>query len=460
MKRVSLRARLTAAVAVLVMLVVAAAGLVIAARIDHRDRADVDRQLLARAEKVRADASKLLGDEQEPGRGTDDEYGELLSGSDSLVRLLSDGGVVAQRGDQPQGAVPLPAAEGFSTVMVGGYPWRSLVQPLDASGSDQLQVLQSLEHQELRLEDNRRIAAGVAVLAALLAGLAVWLLVGLVLRPLRRLRDAAVTIGPGDTRQLPQVSSPAEVADLSGTLNAMLHRLQEAMLATRRFTADAGHEMRTPLTSLGMDLESLHRNPDLPPEARARMLAAMTAEHQRLVSLLDGLQALARGDAGALPEHQLGDVTDIVADAVDAARRRHPTVTFTTRLPDSAVMVDGWSAGLRLAVDNLLSNAALHGRPGGHVEATVTVSGAGAVIAVADDGPGIPAADRAAMKERFTRGPMPQAEGSGLGLALVKQQATIHHGQLKLATSAAGGLLATIDLPTAGNESVSAAEPK
>lgn len=447
--RVSLRAQLTVAVALLVMLVVVAAGQVIALRIDHRDRSDVDRQLVAQADKVRADAGKLLDGDHESEPDSGDEYGELLSGSESVVRLLRGGQVVAERGDHPDTAIPLPSGDGFSTVTVGGYPWRSLVQPLETGATDRLQVLQSLEHQQLRLEDNRRIAVGVGTLAALLAAAGVWLVTGLVLRPLRRLRDAAVTIGPGDTGRLPHIGSPLEVADLSGTLNGMLDRLQTAMLATRRFTADAGHEMRTPLTSLGMDLEALSRNPHLPEQAREQALAAMTEEHRRIVSLLDGLQALARGDAGALPEHTAVEVTEIVADAVAQARRRHSSLTFRAVLPDGPVPVDGWAAGLRVAVDNLLSNAALHGRPAGRVDVAVHADGATVRIVVADDGPGIPEDERDRMRQRFTRGRAPRAEGSGLGLALVEQQASLHGGRLILAASAAGGLEATVELPLA-----------
>jgi len=442
----SLRVQLTASVALLVMLVVALAGLTIALRIDHRDRSDAGRQMSVQADRVRQDVGKLLHDGTTPGQHPTDEYGELLNGSQTLVRLLSHGQVVAERGDEPAGPIPAPAATGFSTLVIDGRPWRSLVEPIDAAGTDQLQILRNMQSLEQRLDDNRRIVALVAVLAALLAGTGAWLIAGLLLRPLQRLRTAALGIEPTDTRQLPQVHRPQEVADLSATLNSMLHRLQTAMAATRRFTADAGHEMRTPLASLGMDLESLTRNPGLPPGQRRDVLTAMTAEHRRLVAVLEGLQALARGDAGALPGREPVDITETVTSAVDQARRRHPRVTYTLLGAQDAVLVDGWATGLRLAIDNLLDNAALHGNPDGTVRVAIANPSEHVTVTVDDDGPGIPAADRAAMTQRFRRGANPRASGSGLGLALVEQQATLHHGSLTLGVSPDGGLCAKLSL--------------
>jgi two-component system sensor histidine kinase PrrB len=165
----------------------------------------------------------------------------------------------------------------------------------------------------------------------------------------------------------------------------------------------------------------------------------MAVEHHRIVTLLEGLQTLARGDGGALPGHGPVELGELVDDAVVRAQRRHPDVTFLSNGVRD-VVVDGWRAGLLLAVDNLLDNAAAHGRPDG----TVTVSVSETGITVADDGPGIPADDREDMKRRFVRGPRPRSDGSGLGLALVEQQAQLHGGILELGEAPQGGLLAVL----------------
>jgi two-component system, OmpR family, sensor histidine kinase PrrB len=445
----SLRTQLTAAVALLVLIVVGLAGLIIALRIDHRERSDVDRQMLVQADKVRADVDKLLTNGGTPDQHPTDQYGELLQGSQSLVRLRSGGAVVAERGDQPTGPIPTPSRPGFTTLIIDGQPWRSLVQPLDAAGSDQLQILQNLQSLEQRLDDNRRIVILVTAAATLLAAVGAWIVAGLLLRPLQRLRGGALRIQPTDTDQLPQIHRPQEVADLSGTLNTMLARLQTAMVSTRRFTADAGHEIRTPLSSLGMDLETLVRNPNLPDDQRHAILTAMSTEHGRLVAVLDGLQTLARGDAGALPAREHLDLADLAAGAMDHAQHRYPQTTFTWHDSAGTAPIAGWATGLRLAIDNLLDNAARHGKPHGTVEITIRATAEHVIIMVDDDGPGIPADQREAMTQRFTRGPNPRSTGTGLGLALVQQQATLHNGTLVLADAATGGLSATLSLPAA-----------
>ncbi|MFD3495746.1 ATP-binding protein [Streptomyces sp. NPDC058690] len=445
----SLRSQITAAVVLLVTVVVALAGLIIVARIDHRDRTDVDRQLAGRAEKVRQDADKLLkqGDHGGGDEGRDD-YGGLLVGSQSLVRLISDGQITAQRGETPPFPLPVPERDGYATVAADGQTWRSLTRPLNSAG-DRLEVLQDIDSIERRLADNTAIVAAVTLLAALTTAAGVWLITRLLLHPLQRLRTGAQAIsadatGPG----LPTLARPQEVADLSHALNAMLDQLRTSMEATRRFTADAGHELRTPLTTLGMTLETLQRNPNLSQPQRHRALEAMNAEHHRITTLLTGLQALARGDSRALPDRTPVDLTALLAEAVTHAARRHPPVTYRLT-PADPVTVQGWAAGLRLAVDNLLDNAALHGRPDGTVDIRLTHDRGTVRIAVSDNGPGIPPDQRQAMKERFTRGARSRAPGSGLGLALVEQQAHLHHGTLHLGESPSGGLRAILALARA-----------
>lgn len=226
---------------------VGVAGLVIVDRIDHRDRTDVDRQLTARATKVQEDADKLLSQGDGADRVGSDDYGGLLAGSQSLVRLISGNEIIAQRGDQLTVDIPVPTSDGLSTIRAGGQTWRSLVQPVEDTGSERLQVLQDLGPIEQRLADNTRIVAGVAVLSMLFTAGGVWLITRVVLQPLQRLRTGAQRIRPADTHQeLPTVTRPQEVADLSASLNRMLGQLQTSMHATRRFTADAGHELRTP----------------------------------------------------------------------------------------------------------------------------------------------------------------------------------------------------------------------
>jgi signal transduction histidine kinase len=199
---------------------------------------------------------------------------------------------------------------------------------------------------------------------------------------------------------------------------------ERAIEATRRFAADAGHELRTPLTSIQARVSALARHPDEPPERRTQMAEEALEQQRRVVALLDGLQALARGDAA--PELEPLDLADAVDAALAAARDRHPGIRWSAEVPDGAVTIEAWEPGLRSLLDNLLENAARHGRADGRVRVALRGGGGAPEVVVEDDGPGISDADRARIFEPFVR-LGDRDEGSGLGLALVAQQAH-HHG--------------------------------
>jgi two-component system sensor histidine kinase PrrB len=185
-------------------------------------------------------------------------------------------------------------------------------------------------------------------------------------------------------------------------------------------------------------LSALHRHPDVSPEQREVMLEDALEEQRRLVALLDGLQALARGEATS-PEHEDVDLADVVTRTVGDARARYPETTFALDLPDAPVVVRGWEPGLRLLVANLVTNAAHHGRPGGNV--LVTLAGRPApVLTIDDDGDGIAEGDRDRIFEPFQRLDVAtERPGTGLGLALVAQQAREHAATVRVDTSPAGG---------------------
>jgi two-component system, OmpR family, sensor histidine kinase PrrB len=185
----------------------------------------------------------------------------------------------------------------------------------------------------------------------------------------------------------------------------------------------------------------------MPEVERRRILEDVVHEQAALVSLLDALQALARGDAGAsLPRERL-DFAEVVDAAVEAARRRHPGARIELSAPEERQEVSGWPDGLRLLVDNLLENALRHGGPKIAVE--LQRDGSMVSFSVSDDGPGIPLHERERIFERFTRGKGAAAPGSGLGLALVAQQASLHGGEVEVGSSPAAGARFTVRLPVA-----------
>jgi signal transduction histidine kinase len=222
---------------------------------------------------------------------------------------------------------------------------------------------------------------------------------------------------------------------------------EQALVAARRFAADAGHELRTPLQSIRSNLD-IARFPEANADERKLALEVATQQSERMNRLVDGLQSLARGEAGL--ERSGGDVDlgDIADSAVYVTRTRHPDLSIDTDLPESGPTVIGDGDGLWRVIENLLENAARHGRPGGHITIQVAQLNGGAEIVVDDDGPGIPPAERERVMRRFQRGPGAAAAGSGLGLAIVEAEAIRHGGQLSLGASRLGGLRARVSIQT------------
>jgi two-component system, OmpR family, sensor histidine kinase PrrB len=437
----SLRARITLAALLAVTIGGAVSGALLLAAIERDGRRALDRDLRERAAGVlRGGLGPGFGDR--PG-GPGPAGGEdLLAGSGSFVQVAVGGVVVERRGDVPDEAPAVPSEDGFDTVEIGGEDWRSLTVSSGGPRDVQLQVLSSLDPVEDRVGSIRGLVIVLGLGALAITGLAAWGFTTLAVRPLGRLQEGAARVSGAEDLSTPlPAEGPDEVRSLAGALNAMLARLQASSAATRRFAADAGHELRTPLTGLRANLDALERNPDLPAEQRAALVRDIAAEQDRIVHLLDGLQALARGEAAeSLPREDV-EFGDLVDAAVYAARRRHPAVQIELddRIEDATLR--GWAGGLRLFVDNLLDNAALHGRPGGRVRVGLERDDGTLVVRVEDDGPGIPVEDRERLLEPFARG-NGAAPGTGLGLAIVAQQVALHDGELRVSESEALGGLA------------------
>ncbi|HEV2812680.1 MAG TPA: HAMP domain-containing sensor histidine kinase [Solirubrobacteraceae bacterium] len=421
----SLRARLTLGLTVVLAAVLVLAGWLAARDVERSEREALDDRLVRTAELSGATALEAV---QEEVPSADDRLDAVLSATRTSLRLLLGDAPLIETGDPAPRHGRLP--KGLSTFESGGVRFRAYVSDLrdpSLGGLARLELttrLTALEDRQERLR-NRLVLIGLLALALAAAG--VFAAGGVVLRPLRRLRGATARIaGEEDLgRRVDDSSGATETRALASSFNAMLSRLstsaadrERAIEATRRFAADAGHELRTPLTSIQARLDALARHPDEPPERRTAMAAEALAQQRRVVALLDGLQALARGDAA--PELAPLDLADVVDAALAAARERHARVDWSAEVPEGRVEIDGWEPGLRSLLDNLLENAARHGAGA----AAVTLRGP--ELVVEDDGPGIPEDERARIFEPFVRLD-DEAPGSGLGLALVAQQAR-HHG--------------------------------
>ena len=288
-------------------------------------------------------------------------------------------------------------------------------------------VVQVAETLQGRRELARQMLGGLAALEAafvLVAGLLVWPAVRWSLRPVIRLREEmdARPAGRPDFAPLPTGQVPVELAGVVAGFNAMLDRLELGVEGMRRFTADASHQMRTPLAILRTHLGVLKRHAPASPEGQASV-ADIELATDRLQSLLTGLLALARAEepepGGGDASVDLGTVVhQVLAEHQAAATARSVKLQFGA---DEEVSVAIDALLIRELVSNLIDNAIRYNRPGGSVEVRLRQSVGWAVIEVEDDGPGVPPADRHRIFQRFYRlSRDSQQFGSGLGLSIVQ----------------------------------------
>lgn len=441
----NLRSRLTFGLVAVLTVVFVLGGLIIARDSDRSERSGVDDRLRRTAEL--SDTAALAAIEEESPE-PDARLDNVLRATGSSLKVTVGPAPVVEAGiDFPTVS---DAPLGFSTRTVAGRKVRVYVKTLRddrLGGLARLQATTSLrlvEDRQRRLRE-RLLLTGLAMLLA--AGLGTWFAADVILRPLRRLRSATQGIGTDEDleRRVPEQDGTEELRALARGFNGMLERLgrsaaerNRALEATRRFAADAGHELRTPMTAIQATLSTIARHPDMPADTRQAIAHDALAEQRRLVTLLDGLQALARGDANPV-QHDDVDLAGMAADGVQAARGANPGAAIEAELPDGPLTVRGWEPGLRLVLDNLVRNAVRHGRPGGRVRVSLT-GGPAPVLTVEDDGPGIAPQDRERIFEPFTRvGDVAERPGSGLGLALVAQQVGHHGAQIVVDDSPLGG---------------------
>ena len=352
-----------------------------------------------------------------------------------------------------------------------GRPYRATAVRLS---DGQLVVLASgvgavgeIMHKVIRLE----IAAGVALTAAL--GTSIFVSSRRRLRPMEDMVEAASSIAEGcedDTsgldlsRRVGAREGPhhqvTEVERLRVALNAMLHQVEAAFVSRehaaahlRRFVADASHELRTPLSAVRGYLQLHERGMLRGEEEKARALARMTAETDRMARLVDELLALARLDQRpelrpvpvdlvALSEETLADLS---------AQQPERPVTLTAPTRPCVTLAD--EATLRQAVGNLVANVRVHTPPSAPVEVTVSAAGESLTLAVRDQGPGMSARDAERIFDRFFRSSDAAPRGSGLGMSVVRAAVEAHHGTVHITTAPHRGLTATLTLPRQARDS-------
>jgi signal transduction histidine kinase len=436
----SLRFRVTAlaGLAVLAVLIAAGAGLTLT----HRGF------LTSSLDETLGDRADVLAERMRSGQPL---AGADLPTDDVVVQVVaSDGRLLAASRDLPRRRIwsdtPRRTTVTDGTMPNTGTDARVLATP---AGDATVYVAGTLEDVEASTTALlRSLLVAVPVVSAVLAGL-VWVMVGRVLHPVEAIRAEVDRISAGDLdRRVPEPTTSDEVARLANTMNAMLERLAGATDRQRRFVADAAHELRSPLARMRAELEVDAAHPGTADPAATA--AGVLAETISLQGLVDDLLLLARADAGApdLRRRRTVDLDEVVQGRVAAFRgageRRLDVAAMTP------VQVDGDPDQLQRVVGNLLDNAVRHAR--NRVLVTLREEPAGwAELVVSDDGPGVPAADRDRVFQRFTR--LDEARsagdgGAGLGLAIARDIAERHGGSVALESDGAPGARFVLRLPT------------
>jgi two-component system OmpR family sensor kinase/two-component system sensor histidine kinase QseC len=339
-------------------------------------------------------------------------------------------------------ALPSRAYLGLAYVSVAGQTWRTF------SVATRDRVIQVAQPLQIR----RRLAADAALrsvqpllFVAPVLALAIWWLAVLALRPLRMVAQGVRQRSEQSLQPLPTRGLPDEVAPLVEALNGLLQRLARSFDNQRAFVADAAHELRSPLTALKLQLQLLRRAPD--EAARSEAVDALAGGIDRAARLVEQLLMLARSEPGApglamAPLDLSETVRQAVADTVPFAVAHEVEFDLDAEAP---VALTGDAAALGSLARNLADNAVRHAPAGSRVELRVFDDGGVPTLQIDDAGPGIPAAERERVFDRFyRRSTEAQASGTGLGLAIVRSVAAAHGATVSLGESKLGGLRVTV----------------
>lgn len=324
---------------------------------------------------------------------------------------------------------------------------RYAVLPVRVSGDPRpgaLVVVEFYDLQRAEVTGPVQVFASTALAALAIAGLGGWLVAGRVLAPIRLIRQTAERIsGSSDLTRRLEVTGNDDVAALAQTFNRMLDRLERAFTAQRQFLDDTGHELRTPLTVIRGHLEVMGTDP----AEREETIALVMDELGRMHRIVEDLLLLAKAeqpDFLHLGEVELADLTmSVVAKARPLGERRWRV----GRVAEERVLADGQR--LTQALMQLVANAVRHTREGDTIEVGSAVRDGRVRLWVRDTGPGVPAADRERVFERFVRvadGARP-GEGAGLGLPIVRSIAQAHGGGAHVVDAPGGGATFVLTLP-------------
>lgn len=338
----------------------------------------------------------------------------------------------------------------FETVRADGTSWR-----LGVMGNPYVTLVVAADIDEFnsRMRELRNLFAGALPIVLLLAAGGAWLVAGRALRPVTALTATAERVtAPGLDRRIPAMPHDREFNRLITVFNAMLDRLEKSFRQATRFSADASHELKTPLTRLQMELEQALQA-SATDSAQQPVYGSLLEEVHRLKAIVHKLLLLSQADAGRL-QLQLApvDLSSILRDIVEDCEAQAVAIAVKAQIaPD--VTVNGDRDLLEQALQNLASNAMKYTPRDGSVRIELMRRGGGATVTVENTGPQIPPSERERLFERFYRGDPSRSGrtgGAGLGLSLARELIRAHGGDLVFDASEPALNRFVVRLPIAG----------
>jgi two-component system, OmpR family, sensor histidine kinase PrrB len=320
-----------------------------------------------------------------------------------------------------------------------------------AAGEAMIAVGAPLAETQRRINELHRrvlLICGGVIIGTVLVG---WVMWSIMINPFRMLAQQARAINAQSNPDEVQVRGVQEAVEIAEAVEGMLARIGDeqqrtkaALESARDFAAVASHELRTPLTAMRTNLEVLSTL-EMRDDQREEIIGDVLRTQSRIEATLTALERLAQGQLTTIDDFVPVDITELLDRAAHDAVRNYPEVRVSLASSTTVLMV-GLPAGLRLVIDNAITNAVKHGGAT-EIQLSADSSGEGVEIIVDDNGAGVPEEERASIFARFSRGSTAARSGSGLGLALVAQQADLHGGTAAMEASPMGGARLVLRLP-------------
>ncbi len=351
-----------------------------------------------------------------------------------------DGAVLVRSANAP--ATPLSGALGYANVMDRGERWRSLILE-SADRRYRVQVAESIPKRDREALEIAVKTVQPLVFALPLALLAIYFSIRRGLKPLDDLASEVATRSSDNLTPLAGRNIPREAQPLVAAINRVLYRLGHSLENERRFTADAAHELRTPLAAARIQAQVALLSTDA--DQRKHALTQALAGLDRATRLVEQMLRLARLDPLAqLSQPQAMNLAELVQRVAAGVRDAAPQAWIVLDLAEDIAPVQGDSDLLEVALRNLIDNAIRYSPAGSEIVVALQTTERHVLLSVRDNGPGVPAQELPRLMERFYRGASVSVEGSGLGLTIVSRIAELHGAVLELTNRDGGGFEARL----------------